>query len=522
MQRRSAALYGILGLIALLFAGFAYFVAAGFRPYIFINLIAGVFLLVMWISAGWSEVGTFVGQRSTRYGANAIVYSIIFVLILIAVNYISNQHHSRVDMSANKIYSLSSQSTNVVKNLKKPLKLYGFFQGGDNPAARQLYEEYAYASPKLTFQMVDPDRNPELAERYKVSALGTTHLQYGGDEGGEGTNLTEPTEENLTNAILRVSKAGKKSLYFLDGHGEGDPDDASGQTGYGILKTALEGEGFEIKKLLLATQASVPEDCTILAIAGPVKPLGPHEIDAIGAYLNKGGRALIMFRSPRPNNEVDEGALVKLAAQWGVDAGTDVVVDQVTRLFAAPALGVSPLVQNYGAHPITHDFKERTIFPMARSVTPAAAPKAGFAVTALAMTSDTSWGETDIDGIFKRQEAKLDPADKRGPIDVADAIEADLSKTGGGKGEARIVVFGSADMANNQFVGQLFNRDFIVNSADWLSGEENQISIRPRQLRSSRFRLTADQFTIVFILSVLLLPELLLIAGIVVWWERRN
>src|ERR1700736_2959097 len=115
MQRRSAALYGILGLISLLFAGFAYIVAFGLRLFIFINLIAGVFLIVMWISAGWSEVGTFVGQRSTKYGANAIVYSIVFVLILIAVNYISNLHHSRVDMSAEKIYSLSSQSTNVVK-----------------------------------------------------------------------------------------------------------------------------------------------------------------------------------------------------------------------------------------------------------------------------------------------------------------------------------------------------------------------------------------------------------------------
>jgi ABC-type uncharacterized transport system involved in gliding motility auxiliary subunit len=157
---------------------------------------------------------------------------------------------------------------------------------------------------------------------------------------------------------------------------------------------------------------------------------------------------------------------------------------------------------------------------MTRSVTPAAKPREGASVTPLAMTSDSSWGETDIDGIFKRQEAKLDPADQRGPIDVADAIEVAHPKAAGK--ETRIVVVGSTDAGNNQWVSQLFNRDFFVNSVDWLSGEENQISIRPRQLRSSRFRLTADQFTIVFILSVLLLPELLLIAGIVVWWERRN
>ncbi len=521
MQRRSAALYGILGLIALLFAGFAYFVASAFRPYIFINLIAGVFLIVMWISSGWSEVGAFVGQRSTQYGANAVIYSIIFVAILIAVNYISNLHHRRLDMSEEKVYSLSTQSVNVVKNLQKPLKMYGFFAGGDNPAARQLYEEYSYASPKVTFQMVDPDRNPELAERYKVSALGTTHLQYGGDEGGAGTNVSEPTEEAITNAIIRVSKSTKKTICFLDGHGEADPDDMTGQNGYGTLKTALEGEGFQIKKTLLATEAAVPTDCTILAVAGPVKPLDPHEIDAIGKYLDGGGRALITFRAPRPNNEIDETALVKLVGQWGVEAGNDIVVDQVTRLFAAPSLGVSPLVQSYGTHPITKDFKERTIFPMARSVTPVEKPKQGQTVTPLAMTSGTSWAESDIDGIFKRQEAKLDPSDKRGPIDLADAIQEAEGKAGAGK-ETRIVVIGSTDAGDNQWVGQLFNRDFFVNSTDWLSGEENQISIRPRQLRSSRFRLTAEQFTIVFILSVLLLPELLLIVGIVVWWERRN
>ena len=97
--------------------------------------------------------------------------------------------------------------------------------------------------------MVDPDRNPELAERYKVSALGTTHLQYGGDENGNGTNVTEVTEEAITNAIIRVTKSAKKTICFTDGHGEGDPDDATGQNGYGTLKTALEGEGFQIKKV---------------------------------------------------------------------------------------------------------------------------------------------------------------------------------------------------------------------------------------------------------------------------------
>lgn len=518
-MRRTAALYGILGLVLLIFGLVDYFISTGFRAFVFVNIVGGLFAIVIWITSSRSALGAMVGRRTTRYGLNAVVYSIIFILILVAINYISSQHHARLDLTEEKVFSLSPQSVQVVKNLNEPLKMYGFFQGGENDRAKRLYEEYAYASPKVSFEMVDPDKHPELAEKFKVTVMNTTHLQYDGDK-GEGTNVTELNEESLTNAIIRVSKASKKVVYFLDGEGEADPDNNE-QTGFGQFKTALEGEGFEVKKVLLATIPAVPGDCAMLVVAGPTKPLSPHEIDAISAYLKNGGRALVMFRPPRPDNELDESQLAALVQQWGVDPGKDVIVDQVLRLFAGPALGLNPLVSDYGAHPITASFKQRTIFPMARSVEPAAKPPDGITVTALAKTSASSWAESDIDGIFKRQEAKLDPADKRGPIDVADAIVA-ATANGAGKPKARIVVLGSTEMADNQWIGQFFNRDFLVNSVDWLAGEENQISIRPRTIRASRLRLTVDQFSIVFALSVLLLPELLLIAGIVVWWERRN
>src|SRR5258708_30722727 len=119
----------------------------------------------------------------------------------------SSIHPTRIDLTSEKVYSLSSQSINVVKGLKKPLKLYGFFQGGENPAARELYETFAYYSPKLTYELVDPDKHPELAERFKVSVMNTTHLQYGGADSGEGTNITHLTEESLNHAIIHPTKS---------------------------------------------------------------------------------------------------------------------------------------------------------------------------------------------------------------------------------------------------------------------------------------------------------------------------
>jgi ABC-type uncharacterized transport system involved in gliding motility auxiliary subunit len=213
---------------------------------------------------------------------------------------------------------------------------------------------------------------------------------------------------------------------------------------------------------------------------------------------------------------------VNLVKDWGVVAGDNVVVDQVVRLFAGPALGLDPLVKTYNPHAITAGFTNQTVFPMVRTVDPANPIPNGLTVTPLALTSDTSWAETDLKGIFEKQTAAFTPQDRKGPVPVADAVSAQLAVFDHGKGEARLVVFGDTDFANNQNLGNFFNRDFIMNSVDWLAGEANSITIRPRSLRASRFDLTTAEFDIVFVMSVLLLPEMLLIIGIVVWWERRN
>lgn len=521
-MRRTATLYGLLGLVLLAF-GLVDMVLAGgtFRFFVWLNLVGGVMMIVLWIMSSRSALASIAGSRSTRYGANAAIYTVTFILILVAVNYISSLHHARIDLTSERVYSLSSQSVNVVKALKKPIRFYGFFRGGENPEARRIYEMYGYASPLVSFELIDPEQHPEMAEKFNITKLNTTHIQYGGEK-GTGSNVTELNEEDLTNAILRLTKATKKVVDFLDGHGEADPDSTEDANGYGQLRKDLEGEGYEVRKLVLASLPKVPDEVNIVVVAGPVKPLLPHEIEQLTEYLKRGGRMMMSFRPQHPDEPIDETALIKLASDWGVQVQNDVVVDQVVRLFAGPALGLNPIVQTFGEHPITHNFTQKVVFPMSRSLTPEPNLKPGLTVVDLAKTSDTSWGETDLDGIFKRQEAKLDAKDLRGPVSVTDAVEADLDKLAMGKGTARIVVFGSTDFVNNQYLTTFFARDFFINCADWLAGEETQISIRPRSLRASRFRLTVDQFAVVFALSVLLLPELLLIIGIAVWWERRN
>jgi gliding motility-associatede transport system auxiliary component len=522
-MKRTSALSGIIGVIFLLFATLGYVLTAGGFARLFcgVNLFAGVIALAGWLVSSRGSIGTMAGARTTRYGANAAVYSLAFIGVLVAVNYLAVRYHRQFDLTAQNAFSLSPQSIKVIESLKQPVKLYGFVEGGRSQVGQALFEEFAYQSPLVTYQLVDPTRHPELAERYKVTVINTTHIQYGG-EGGTGTNVSDMSEQAITNGILKVTKTLQKTVCFLTGEGEDEPDDTNAAAGMGQFKEALQGESYKIEKVNLLTEAKVPEDCAVMVVAGPTRPLVPHMIDALNDYLKGGGRALVMLKPPQPDQSVDQAALVKLVQEWGVKAGNNVVVDQLVRLYAGPALGLNPVVNTYAPHPITSSFDKQTVFPMVRTVDPVDPPTAGLEVTPIAKTSESSWAETDIEGIFKRQTAKFDGNDVKGPVVVADAIDANLDALRFGKGEARLVVLGDTDIANNQYLGNFFNRDFIMNCVDWLAGESNSITIRPRVLRASRFNLTVQEFDVVFVLSVLLLPELLLMIGFAVWWERRN
>jgi ABC-type uncharacterized transport system involved in gliding motility auxiliary subunit len=522
-MKRTSALSGIVGIIFLLFAGLGYILTAGGFASLFsgVNLLAGIIAIAGWLVSSRGTIGTMAGARTTRYGTNAAVYTIAFLGVLVAVNYLSVRYHRQFDLTAQNAFSLSPQSIEVIKALKQPVKLYGFVEAGRNPEAEALYEEYAYESPLITYELVDPNRHPELAERYKVTVMNTTHIQYGSDQTGSGTNVSDMSEQAITNGIVKVTSAQTKTVCFLTGEGEDDPDDNDSAGGLGQFRDSLQGESYKVDKINLVTQDKVPENCAVVVVAGPTRPLVPQVIDALNNYLKGGGRALVMLK-PQPDQTVDESALVKFAQDWGVKAGNNVVVDQVERLEAGPALGLNPVVNTYNPHPITASFDKQTVFPMVRTVDPVDPAPPGLAVTALAKTSDTSWAETDLDGIFKRQTAKFDGNDVRGPVVVADAVQANLAALKLGTGEARLVVLGDTDVANNQYIGNFFNRDFIMNCVDWLAGESNSITIRPGALRASRFNLTVQEFDVVFVLSVLLLPELLLIIGFAVWWERRN
>ena len=231
-MRRNNSLLGLIGLVLLLFAGVAAILtqARSFTDvvYILINGVLGLGALIAYLSAGFENLRTVVSDRSTRYGANVLLGSLVFIAVLVLLNYISSRHSHRFDLTEQGVFSLSPQSANVVKNLQNDLQVQAFVEGGVNPQLRDLLESYSYASPKFKFEMIDPDRQPEQAEKYKITAYNTVRLEYG----KESTTVTQPTEQSITNAIIKVSRTGRKTVCMIEGHGEPDIEDVENQHGF--------------------------------------------------------------------------------------------------------------------------------------------------------------------------------------------------------------------------------------------------------------------------------------------------
>jgi ABC-type uncharacterized transport system involved in gliding motility auxiliary subunit len=519
-----APLFALIGFVCLAFGGLgAYLAGAALEQFgflsivVLVNLLLGIGALILSIRTGWQALPGLMGQRQTRYGSRVVLATAAFVSILALLAYLSSRHHARVDLTEAGVYGLSPQSTRVAEKLDKPLELHAFVEGGANEELRALLEGYRNASGNVTFRLVDPDRSPDLVSRFGITTLNSVHIAYG----NESTVITNPTEESITNGIIKVTRTTKKTVCFVTGHGEASIDDEQEPRGYARAKKALENENYEVKSVMPASDGKVDAGCSALVIASPERPLLPGEPELIEAYLKGGGHVLAMLQ---PRQAAD---LVPLLQRWGVSVGDDIVVDQQLRLFQGPSVGVEPIAASYGEHPITRDFRRDsiTVYNLARSVEPATDGKTGVTAVSLVKTGPQSWAESDVAMLFEQNRVSLDGSDRKGPVSLAVAVTANLKDMGSDKdGEARLVVFGNARFADNQYLANptFFNGDLFLNAVGWLVGQEELVSIRSRTVRASRVQMTPEQNVMLFVSSVLLMPQILLLAGIVVWWRRRS
>lgn len=485
---------------------------------------AGLACMLVYILSQWREIGSFFSRRQARYGTLAVTSVLVVLGILIAVNYIGTRKNKRWDLTVAKQFSLSDQSRNILAKLDSPLDILVAAQESEFQTYRDRLEEYTYHSKQVKTDYFDPERKPTIAQQNGIQQFGTIVFTYK----GRTEKITSNTEQDITNGIIKVVSGEQRKVYFTTGHGEKDTG-SSEPNGYNTIGDSLKKENYGVDKVVLAQTGSVPDDATLVVVAGPKTDFFPPEMDALKKYLAKAGKLLLMID---PGDRPDSAPLANLTAlahDWGVDVGNNIVVDAsgMGRLIGTDAS--VPVAANYPSHPITERFNILTAYPLARSIDVVSGGVNGHTAQSFVESSPRSWAETNIKDLLTAGKVELDPGkDKPGPITLAAAVSAptgDAAKPNeepdAPKPETRVVVFGDSDFPTNGVLGIQGNRDLFMNTVGWLSQQENLISIRPKQADDRRLTLTAAQQTNIIWLSFLVMPALIFGTGIYGWWRRR-
>ncbi len=484
----------------------------------------------------WSTIRDFFKRiefepltRGQKYGVSTVVAVILVLAMVVFLEVISYKHNKQFDLTEDKRYTVSMESTNVLKSLTGELKAVAFCTKDEvKTKVGDLLEQYKYASGgNFEYRFVDLYLSPGEAKTYTVTEDNTIVFIYGDRE--ERVVLTETDlmgsgEQKLTNAILKVTSTEAKSVYFLTRHGERDIA-LEAEEGFSRIGTRLESQNYVVKPLDLLSAPTVPEDAAALIIAGPQKDLFDAEITAIGDYLAGGGSLLVIM-----DPGIDVPRLAALLKSVGIAMPNDVVIDRDSKVLGGDYL--LPVASTYLKHPITNDLTVLSFYPYTRSVLidETAAESAGWSLGYLVNTGPNSWAETDL-GALREGKAEFTPGvDTVGPVAVAvegakEISDATMRPKARPAQEARIVVFGSSSFVANSYYlmaeSNASNVDIFLNCVNWLTGNENLISIHAKETKASPLFLTGYQGLVIFIVCVVLVPLAVLGAGVFVYLRRR-
>lgn len=476
-------------------------------------------------------------RRRTVFAASSTAAVVLAVALVAMVNWLGYRHYSRGDWTSSKLYTLSAKSLNILKGLHADVRVVVLMTPSTPlfSETKELLDRYQAASPRIKVEYIDPERDPlrtkTLAQEFGVSTANTVvfasggrkkyvtsdqlaEYDYSGMQMGQAPKLKGfKGEEQFTAAILAVVNPKVPKVYFVTGHGEHDPDAADG-SGYSQLKDAIKRDNYDVEKTTLLAGA-VPADCDLLVIAGPKAPFTDPEKAALKAYLDKGGRALVML-DPVLGDRAQSSGLEALLKGYGVEVDNDLVVDPSKQL---PFFSLAAVyVDQFRSHPVVDGMQGLAVlFPIARSVTTVAAPGATSSI--LLTTSDKGWGQRDLKANATGQlEIKKAPGDVPGPVSLGVAAQSEKDKEHGW----RLVVFGNSAFATNQYLANAGNSNLVLNAVNWLANQEQALGIAPRSPEQVQLFLSETQMSHVLLISLILLPACAIALGVAVWWRRRR
>jgi ABC-type uncharacterized transport system involved in gliding motility auxiliary subunit len=454
----------------------------------------------------WKE---FFAVRTTKEGMSMGAMISLVLLLLIAVNYLGAKKYKTFDFSNSQVNSISDQSKKLVRSLNEDLKLIYFYKNGtqgveDNRRAfTDLIRKYQDESSRVLLQFVELNENPKLAEEYGVSkGSGLVFLDYKGHR----SKIEKIDEQELTGAIVKVTRDKDKKIYYVIGHRERDLDEPKEVTGAASLKKLLEGSRYSVNPLNLGSMPEIPADADMVMILGPEQEYLESELKVLQAYLKKGGSMILAMDAKRSLG------LDQVLSPIGLSLGTEYLVQVMdTPMGKAVNPQVTAANQFSETSPITIPFG-RGEFVVTRLPSPILKKEtAGITFDELVKTDASTFGfpNTQFQG-----------AAKTGPFAIATFAKGKYPGATDGH-EFQILVLGDADIFSNQLLYRNLNRDLLLNTVSFLAKEENMISISPKEVSVTSMQITETQFYLFIFGFIIPLPLILIITSGVLWYRRR-
>jgi len=510
----------ILGLVGVVFAGvgfFALLIGRRLNLFIELHLLIGLGLALFGLFSNLTGMREYFLKQAGKAQSRETLQIILLLAGIFLLGVIVYQHNWLMDVTKDRLYTINPVTKDKLKQIPGPIKITAFLPTEGSEQARQRLKLFEKESPgKLKIEIIDPDRHPEQAETRSVSAYGTVIFEYNRRE----VRGVDPNEEEILNSLIRVTRSISPVIYFIKGHLEADPE-TEDKGGMSLFKHYLEQENFQVKKLEIPADG-VPQDACLVVVAGPRAPFQNWEVQAIDRYLGKGGDAVFLLDPFMFTN------LEGLLQNYGLVLGNGVVVDDVNYLVGMDTMGLSPVASKFeSTHEITQDMQgKRVTFLRVRPLSIIEDATGNRKWDPLVYSSDKSFVETDLNA-YQTGKVQRTPDKPSGEQLLAAAyLEQVHNKAweilrAKPSSQNRIVVAGNSFFMRNIALEVDANYILAISIFNWASGEADFARLAPKKRSASRIYLTERQTNIIFYSSVLIIPEILIIIGVAVWWRRK-
>lgn len=486
---------------------------------------------------------SFFKRRGFRFGSLATVFTILFVAIIIGVNigvsWLSGKYPISVDMTANKTYKVSAQTLKYLKSVKTKITINvlanesDFLQYSDISPVVKVLDEYPKYNSNVTVRYVDLDKNPSFqtnypnaqlsqygflvtaGSRYKFISINDMIQTTTDSSTGQSVLTGYDTENQIDSAMLYVTTNNLPTVVFTSGHNEQDSSS---------LQSLLTKNNYQIQTANLMT-GSIDKNASALAIVAPSKDFSSDEITKIDNFLSNGGaqgKNLIVLFDPQQTKLPN---LEDYLSEWGIGVGTGVIYDTTNSVnndefevlngtidsTTFSSIGSNTYADLYDSRPLNLLFTTKSVYT----------------TTDLVQTQGTSKLFNPPQGISSS--TTFDPSsadrakDQAGPFTVM-AKSAKTVTYKNNTATSTVMVSGSTQMLNSTLLSQpnLTNSDILSKAINGLVGFKAPLTISSKSANTTQLNIPASQQKLIEALFLVIIPLLVLVAGLVVWFRRRH